>query len=85
MSKLCEASATWYRYKGYKPTENKDYLCCCLLTDFRGGNYSLEQIVLKFDVDKNRFDCNDGIAVLYWTECPVWPRILELDPYEVDG
>lgn len=60
----------WNEYRTDKPKESKDYLCVILLTDFRGGDYSIEQAVLKYDVNTNSFDCDGGMAVLFWTERP---------------
>ena len=68
----------WNNCKSNKPKESKDYLCVILLTDFKGGGYSIEQIVLKYDVNTNSFDCDDGIAVLFWTECPKLPSYLNI-------
>lgn len=68
----------WNSYKVNKPKESKDYLCVILLTDLKGGGYSIEQTVLKYNVNTNSFDCNDGIAVLFWTECPKLPSYLNI-------
>lgn len=67
----------WSAYKENKPKESKDYLCVILLTDFKGGGYSIEQAVLKYDVDTGSFDC-DSSAVLFWTECPKLPNCLNI-------
>lgn len=68
----------WNAYKTNKPKESKDYLCVILLTDSRGGDYSIEQAVLKYDVNTNSFDCDGGMAVLFWTECPKLPSCLSI-------
>ena len=68
----------WNAYKTNKPKENKDYLCVILLTDFKGGDYSVEQAVLKYDVNTDSFDCDSGMAVLFWTECPKLPNYLTI-------
>ena len=70
--------AMWNTYKTNKPKESKDYLCVILLTDFKGGGYSIEQAVLKYDVDTDSFDCDGGMAVLFWTECPKLPNYLSI-------
>lgn len=66
----------WNEYKTNKPKESNDYLCVILLTDFKGGDYVIEQAVLKYDVDTDSFDCDGGMAVLFWTECPNLPSYL---------
>ena len=66
----------WNEYKANKPKESKDYLCVILITDFIGGGYSIEQAVLKYDVDTDSFDCDDCMAVLFWTECSKLPNYL---------
>lgn len=74
----------WHRFKEVKPSKNTNYICCCLLSDFRGGDYCLDQIILKYDVNKKMFDCDSSITVLYWSDCPEWPLSLPLDPDEDD-
>ena len=66
----------WSAYKENKPKESKNYLCVILLPDFNGGGYSIEQAVLKYDVDTDSFDCDGCMAVLFWTECPKLPNYL---------
>ena len=66
----------WNEYRTDKPKESKDYLCVILLPDFKGGGYSIEQAVLKYDVDTDSFYCDGGMAVLFWTECPKLPNYL---------
>ena len=66
----------WSAYKENKPKESKNYLCVILLPDFKGGDYSIEQAVLKYDVDTDSFDCDGCMAVLFWTECPKLPSCL---------
>lgn len=66
----------WNEYRTNKPKESNDYLCVILLTDFKGGDYSIEQAVLKYDVDTDSFDCDGNMAVLFWTECPKLPNYL---------
>ena len=66
----------WSAYKENKPKESKNYLCVILLPDFNGGGYSIEQAVLKYDVDTDSFDCDGCMAVLFWTECPNLPNYL---------
>lgn len=66
----------WNNCKANKPKESKDYLCVILLTDFKGGGYSIEQTVLKYNVDTDSFDCDGGMAVLFWAECPKLPSYL---------
>lgn len=68
----------WNEYRTDKPKESKDYLCVILLTDFRGGDYSIEQAVLKYDVNTNSFDCDSGMAVLFRAECPKLPNYLSI-------
>ena len=70
--------AIWNAYKTNKPRESKDYLCVVPLTDFKGGDYSIKQAVLKYDVNTNSFDCDGGMAVLFWTECPELPNYLNI-------
>ena len=70
--------AIWNPYKTNKPKESKDYLCVILLTDFKGGDYVIEQAVLKYDVGTDGFNCDSGTAVLFWTECPSFPRFLDI-------
>ena len=67
---------TWNEYRTDKPKESKNYLCVILLPDFKGGGYSIEQAVLKYDADTDSFDCDGGMAVLFWTECPKLPSCL---------
>jgi len=69
----------WNNYKTTKPKESKDYLCVILLTDFKGGDYSIEQAVLKYSINTSSFDCDSGMAVLFWTECPKLPNYLSID------
>lgn len=68
----------WNEYRTDKPKESKDYLCVILLPDFKGGGYSIEQAVLKYDVDTDSFDCDGGVAVLFWAECPKLPNYLSI-------
>ena len=68
----------WNEYRTDKPKESKDYLCVILLPDFKGGGYSIEQAVLKYDVDTDSFDCDGCMAVLFWTECPKLPNHLSI-------
>ena len=68
----------WNAYKTNKPKESNDYLCVILLTDFKGGDYVIEQAVLKYDVTFDSFDCDSGMAVLFWTECPKLPNYLSI-------
>lgn len=68
----------WNAYKTNKPKESNDYLCVILLTDFKGGDYVIEQAVLKYDVTFDCFDCDSGMAVLFWTECPKLPNYLNI-------
>lgn len=68
----------WNEYRTDKPKESKDYLCVILLTDFKGGGYSIKQSVLKYDVDTDSFDCDSGMAVLFWTECLELPNYLSI-------
>ena len=55
----------WNEYKANKPKESKDYLCVILITDFIGGGYSIEQAVLKYDVDNDSFYCDGGILYYF--------------------
>ena len=66
----------WNEYRTDKPKESKNYLCVIMLPDFKGGGYSIEQAVLKYDVDTDSFDCDGCMAVLFWTECPKLPNYL---------
>ena len=66
----------WNEYRTHKPKESKNYLCVILLPDFKGGDYSIEQAVLKYDADTDSFDCDGCMAVLFWTECPKLPSCL---------
>ena len=68
----------WNEYRTDKPKESKDYLCVILLTEFKGGDYSIEQAVLKYDVALGSFNCDSGTAVLFWTECPKLPNYLSI-------
>lgn len=68
----------WNEYRTDKPKESNDYLCVILLTDFKGGDYCIEQAVLKYDVDTDGFNCDSGTAVLFWTECPKLPNYLSI-------
>lgn len=68
----------WNEYKTNKPKESNDYLCVILLTDFKGGDYVIEQAVLKYDVNTDSFNCDGGMAVLFWTECPKLPKYLSI-------
>lgn len=68
----------WKAYRENKPKESKDYLCVILLTEFKGGDYVIEQAVLKYDVTFDGFDCDSGMAVLFWTECPKLPNYLSI-------
>ena len=68
----------WNAYKTNKPKESNDYLCVILLIDFKGGDYVIEQAVLKYDVTFDSFDCDSGMAVLFWTECPKLPNYLSI-------
>lgn len=68
----------WSAYKENKPKESKNYLCVILLPDFNGGDYSIEQAVLKYDVDTDSFDCDSCMDVLFWTECPKLPNYLSI-------
>ena len=70
--------STWNAYRENKPKESKDYLCVTLLTDSKGGDYVIEQAVLKYDVAFDGFDCDSGMAVLFWTECPKLPNYLSI-------
>lgn len=71
-------TSIWNAYKTNKPKESNDYLCVILLTDFKGGDYVIEQAVLKYDVTFDSFDCDSGMAVLFWTECPKLPNYLSI-------
>lgn len=75
---------TWHRYKEVKPKKTDSYICCCILSNFRGGDYLLDQIILRYNVSTKSFDCDNGISVLYWTECLKWPLSLPLDPDKDD-
>lgn len=55
----------WNEYRKDKPKESNDYLCVILLTEFKGGDYCIEQAVLKYDVDTGSFNCDSGTAVLF--------------------
>lgn len=68
----------WNEYRKDKPKESNDYLCVILLTEFKGGDYSIEQVVLKYDVTFGGFNCGSGKAVLFWTECPKLPNYLSI-------
>lgn len=68
----------WNKYRTNKPKESKDYLCVILLTEFKGGDYAIEQAVLKYDVAFDGFNCDSGTAVLFWTECPKLPNYLAI-------
>ena len=68
----------WNEYRTDKPKESNDHLCVILLPDFKGGGYSIEQAVLKYDVDTDSFYCDGGMAVLFWTECPKLPKYLSI-------
>ena len=68
----------WNEYRTDKPKESKDYLCVILLPNFKGGGYSIEQAVLKYDVDTDSFDCDGGMAVLFWIECPKLSNYLSI-------
>lgn len=68
----------WNNCKTNKPKESKNYLCVILFTDFKGGGYSIEQAVLKYDVDTDSLDCDGGTAVLFWTECPELPNYMRI-------
>lgn len=73
----------WRRFKETKPIKDGEYICCCMLTDFTGGDYLLDQMILKWDNESQSFDC-DGISVLFWTDTPEWPTVLRLEPDEDD-
>ena len=64
----------WNEYRTNKPKESNDYLCVILLTDFKGGDYVIEQ----YDVNTDSFNCDSGTAVLFWTECPKLPNYLSI-------
>ena len=68
----------WNEYRKDKPKESNDYLCVIPLTDFKGGDYVIEQAVLKYDVGTDGFNCDSGTAVLFWTECPKLPNYLSI-------
>lgn len=65
----------WINYKKEKPKENKDYLCVCLMPDFGGGGYTIGQTVFRYYPDREGFDCDNGFAVLFWSECPEYPKM----------
>ena len=68
----------WNEYRKDKPKESDDYLCVILLTEFKGGDYVIEQAVLKYDANTGSFNCDSGMAVLFWTECPKLPNYLSI-------
>lgn len=55
----------WNEYRKDKPKESNDYLCVILLAAFKGGDYVIEQAVLKYDVGTDSFNCDSGTAVLF--------------------